>query len=360
MGKSEQERQNRHQLDDIMNRINRGESPETAIQNARMKEAMPDDTGLAGLGQKVSRFFGGKPKDMTYDLTAQILMGKLENQMKQQDLLYQTQVEAARLGNQGKATSNTVAAKTVDSTIRSAEAGAKVAEVEAAVAPVRADQSVEAGAQAITAGSLRNQALELEVKNLPEQTRLDIKAKTDSIANDAKRMGWASEDVEMKKELFARERMLEARKLKKDIDNDEYDAEMRLLEIKGKKLDNKYRKSQANALDRKGTRPPDATMRGVYDDIGSGKVNESNEARYRDLVEQDGYILEKVSLPDTVYEGKTFPGGWEYRVTKGNAAATGGAGGETGNPTTTGEQTDYSGVPMEDLLKSLMNDPNLR
>lgn len=346
IGRAESLRKKKYDMDAMMTNYTEArqqgiENPyQYAVQKVRETPTAPYDMGLKGIWQKIGNAASfGIRQDVSEDITERMLMGGLMQDMRAQDQLYKAQVEGANLGNKGEQQRQEITAKIAPSQISQAESQAKVAEVKAAAAPTEIEQSLEAGAQAITAGSLRNKALEMEVQNMPERDRLDFEAKRNRIAYEKTQMGWAAEDVEMKKELFARERMLEARKLKKDIDNDEYEAEMKLLEIQGKKLENKY-------MERRGT----------------GLTPNQRVAILKPMQEAlAGYTDPKVA---EAWMGIAKAAG--FGITQNDAGqfvisdTEGAGGGIPQNPTTDGEQTDYSNVPIEDLLKSLMNDPNLR
>ncbi len=83
VGDMERNRQNRHQMDQIMSDINSGTDPDEAIMRGRRSRA-PRDKGLAGVWQGAGQIMGGGSGNVTNAMIENALMGKLRGERNRQ------------------------------------------------------------------------------------------------------------------------------------------------------------------------------------------------------------------------------------------------------------------------------------
>lgn len=342
IGRAETFRKRRYDIDTMMGQVQAGESIQDAAQITRESDPAPYDKGLKGIWQQVGNFasMGHRP-DVTEDLTEAILANQLKREMAALDPMYQEQLNAAKLSNEGATVDVDVAKQTAADKISRSASDAAVAKVNAKTAPEAAELNLASQA-------MDNQIKAYKLENYPADYQRQVLKETQDILAQRNQMGYSAEDAERAAELHAFVRKNEAEKDANKVSDDLYKARKRAYELEGMDLDNKYRKAQTEYTSRRGTgltpNQRAAILKPAQEDL-SMTTDPNAAKKWEGILKSAGFgVRQNASGQFEIYDTEGVEGG-------------------AGNPENPGEQieqSDYSNVSFEDLLKSLMNDPNIR
>ena len=238
VGRAEQNRQKRYQMDKMLLDVSNGTDPMQAAINVKQSGAAPYDPGLAGVGQRVGRLLGGTPRDYGDDIAEAMLNGKMTLSLMKANPMWQAQLEAARTGVAGEKQQQEITGKIAPSKVKAAELG--VQGQEQAIQQNKAMNPLE-----VDAAQKRNTLTGQQI----EQNQVMMPAEQQSAAlnlnKQQRNYQWEGEDRDLaiKRDMAAD--MLTSLKLEGAIDDQTYSKKLRDLEVQSKEADIRYRDAMA-------------------------------------------------------------------------------------------------------------------
>lgn len=342
IGRAETLRKKRQDIDTLMKQVASGASVSDAVNAVRSSETTYD-SGLSGIWQQLGNAISlGKRPDVTEDLTEAILANQLKREVQLQDPMYQAELEAKRTNTAGAKQRQTQEAELFPSERTIAENRAGVSSLEAAAAPTRIENELASQSASLTSQGLNNQA---------KQMQIDFDTAVNPIKQRMAELGLtvAGEDIERERELFARGRILEDLKVRGILSDQQYEAEMRPLQLEAQRQTNAYRKAMMDYTARRGTGiTPDqeaSIIKGLSTAIINAEITDETIDGWESLANTAGKTLKQT--PDGGYQIAPMTQNIQGSQTAPNLF----------EPDTVGTEGDYSKFSDEDLLKSLLSAP---
>jgi hypothetical protein len=308
VGQAEQNRQKRFRMDQIMSDISSGTDPEAALLRANSSEA-PRDKGLAGVWQGAGRFIGGAPRNTTDAMIEKSLLSKLQLHQKQQDPLYQAQLESANVNIAGAKQSQTQSADTHPAKVAAGDLRNVGAQQAIDQRNVMDPLAVDA-AKTNIAGAKQSQA-QREITN-----PIEVQQAQQNIKDKAIQMGWSAEDADRKADNFTMQEKLFKDQQDGRISDKLYEAKKRALDLEGSELDNRYREAQIGAK-KSGAEGSNRMLSLRRKMAGWENPTSSMIKDAENVAAADGYEVKKVDTTNYSQYKETGADGRKYRITRG-------------------------------------------
>jgi len=296
VGQAEQNRQKRYRIDQIMTDVNNNVDPMVAIQKANRVEA-PRGEGLAGVWQSAGRLLGGAPRDVdiTDKMVEESLLSNFKLSMLQKNPMYQAELAGTKARTAGT------------------EQNTKIARDMAPIRKEAAEQNIQQKADIFPS---QKEAAELGVeqkkRDIAQQKLMDplqFQKVIQDIENDKLKMGWAAEDAKRAAENQGMREVLFNQQQEGKVSDDLYKAKLRVLDLEGKELDNKYAEARIAAVGK-----TDGDIRKLQRDLDKDTKNMTPEMfkAYKKEASKQGYTITKKDVAEYPAGVKTDKEGRKY------------------------------------------------